>query len=251
MLECLSHSHRVVRIDVIRFVKAVLSLKDDFYHRHIVKGDLLRPLLQGIDGKDNLASSLLLDLVEFVRREKIFILTEYLVKQYPSSFDLVLHADSFDRLHLMYEQMIHEDDEKKGDPSSKSSGRTSQLEEDAYFDTDDGNDDNNVLGPMPAATTTSALGMLLDSYGEEEIKQRTEGFPKRKRDELLREDLSDPPELPLPPLRPKFDIDDDVAPVFTGNAAVKSPKGNFACDQFNIERKPKSSISFKLTTKNI
>jgi protein phosphatase-4 regulatory subunit 3 len=55
----------------IRFVRAVVGMKDDFYNRHLVKNHLFGPLLtlfeeNGVT-RTNLIHSAIIDLFEFIR----------------------------------------------------------------------------------------------------------------------------------------------------------------------------------------
>lgn len=243
VLACLTKPERAVHVEVVRFIKAVVLLKDDFYHRHIVKGDLLRPLFLALTSRDNLVTSMVLDLIEFIRVEKVTLLTDYIVERHSSAFDIVQHADSFDRLRLRYEQMRDDSTEERFNKEEQSihvQQRNDDMNDDAYFDADE-EDKSDVCAPMG-----SAMRVLLDTYGDEEVQ---ESPAKRRRDsslavgqtqiatvgqsQLAQQDEGSPP---LPPLRSKFEVDDDSSDAFL-----------FAPGRPTDKRKP--TISFSINTK--
>jgi hypothetical protein len=93
-------------VGAVKFVRSILATKDDFYHRHIVKLDLLKPLLGALVGsakKDNLISSAISELVEYVRTESIRLLAEYIVEKHSHCFQGA-HRELLDRLVIRYEQ---------------------------------------------------------------------------------------------------------------------------------------------------
>jgi protein phosphatase 4 regulatory subunit 3 len=54
----------------VRFLRACVGILDDFYNRYIVKNNLLAPvfaLLRANAARDNLLTSAVMDLLEFVR----------------------------------------------------------------------------------------------------------------------------------------------------------------------------------------
>lgn len=70
MFSVLSSPVRSLYICALKFTKSILAVKDDFYHRHIVKFDLFKPifdLLAKTSKHDNLVTSVIVDIVEFVR----------------------------------------------------------------------------------------------------------------------------------------------------------------------------------------
>lgn len=238
VLSCLDHHYRVVSVEVIRFVRTILGLKDDFYYRHIVKGDLLKQMFQALEGKDALVTSMILEILEYVREAAILPVMEYIVSQYASHFEGILHADSFDRLRLRYEQLTENNNSCFSEQTEQIQQRGRDRDrviqdEDAYFDSDD-------LG-------ASAL-QILQGYSDS-LDEGEGPCVKRLKQEELFEPFIDVDEQPppLPPLRPKYANDDDIAPIFL----LKNVKGKpLIADE--LERRPvRPTISFSLTTKRL
>ncbi len=54
----------------LRLIRKVIGLKDDFYNRYIIKGDLFRPIVECFianGDKYNLLNSAMIELFEFIR----------------------------------------------------------------------------------------------------------------------------------------------------------------------------------------
>ena len=105
-LRILESPHRQLHVGAVKFVRTVLATKDEFYHRHIVKLDLLRPVLEALTSsakKDNLISSAIAELVEYVRTENVRTLADYIVEKHSACFKGA-HRELLERLMIRYEQ---------------------------------------------------------------------------------------------------------------------------------------------------
>ena len=69
----------------LRFFKATMNKKDDFYNRYLVKNDLFLPILQTLqrqDGKDNLLSSACLEFLEQIRANNVKAVLNHLMDKH-------------------------------------------------------------------------------------------------------------------------------------------------------------------------
>ena len=74
VLELLKYDDKFLKLAALRFVRACVGVKDDFLNRHFVKKDHFTPvfaLFVANHPKDNLISSAIIDLVEYIRTENI------------------------------------------------------------------------------------------------------------------------------------------------------------------------------------
>jgi len=94
----------------IKFIKAVLSVKDDFYYKHIEKLDLFKSVMavfQEIAHKDNMITSCFLEVIEDIRSMNIRNLITYVVQKYAHCFEPVrLQRAVFDKLKIKYDQIM-------------------------------------------------------------------------------------------------------------------------------------------------
>ena len=70
-----------------RFLRAILSVNDEFYHRHIIHHDLFAPVFETFRANpvgDNLVSSAIVEMCDFIHNENIMSLMEYIVTKHLS-----------------------------------------------------------------------------------------------------------------------------------------------------------------------
>lgn len=145
------HKEKHLLLGIIRFVRSVVGMKDDFYNRHITKNNLLEPvvlLFKENKTKYNLINSAILELFEYIRKENIKMLIQYLVEHFESIFHDVEYVETFKQLLLRYQQN-QESLQSPGSASTLSAsststpvlsasqnsiGRERDFEEDAYFE---------------------------------------------------------------------------------------------------------------------
>jgi hypothetical protein len=71
-----------------RFLRAILSVNDEFYHRHIVQHNLFAPVFEAFRANpvgDNLVSSAIVEMCDFIHTENIKSLIEYIVAKHLSA----------------------------------------------------------------------------------------------------------------------------------------------------------------------
>lgn len=81
-------SGRCLKLAALRFLRAVLSVNDEFYHRHIIQNDLFGPVFAAFRTNpvgDNLVSSAIIELCDFIHAENITSLLEYVVTKHLSA----------------------------------------------------------------------------------------------------------------------------------------------------------------------
>ena len=93
ILKLLRSRHKHMHIGAVKFIRAILSVKDEFYYKHIVKYDILKPmfdLFTNICMKDNLITSAIVEVMDFIRTERIVTLIYYIVEKYRFIFTICL-----------------------------------------------------------------------------------------------------------------------------------------------------------------
>lgn len=160
-------NNRTLQVYIIKFLKAILLTKDEFYFKHIVKLDVLKPIfmtLQQVTHRDNLLTSAIYDLLDTIRQENIAVLMRYVVEKYHEVCEKITLVEVYDSLRLKHEQhlersqvsnkMEEEDIENQGAAGggAKKRGREGTAwrrreEEEDYFNSDDNESvDDDLLG---------------------------------------------------------------------------------------------------------
>jgi len=131
---------------VIRFVRACVGLKDEFYNRHMVKNNLFEPVIATFTANGsryNLLNSAVVEMVDFIRRENIKTLVTHLVESYREHFVHVAYVSTFKDLIIRYEQN-QEGEEGTGDraeggrsPTQGVRRRVVESDDEAYFNESD------------------------------------------------------------------------------------------------------------------
>lgn len=79
---------RIAHAFIFRFLRSILSVKDEFYHRHIIQHNLFAPVFEAFRANpvgDNLVSSAIVEMCDFVYTENIKSLIEHIVTKHLST----------------------------------------------------------------------------------------------------------------------------------------------------------------------
>ena len=91
-------------------MRKIIGLKDEFYNRHIISGNLLAQIVDRLlanNGRYNLLDSAIIELFEFIRAEEIKSLCLYIMDKFWKQLDKIDYVRTFKALRLQYEQ--HQD----------------------------------------------------------------------------------------------------------------------------------------------
>ncbi|KAL3778417.1 hypothetical protein ACHAW5_005438 [Stephanodiscus triporus] len=128
---------RCLKLASLKLFRSVLSVKDEFYHRHIIQHDLFSPVFDLFRDRstsvgDNLLSSAILEICDFICLENIKSLIDYIVTKHltknnsassvdannPSLEDIANpYVETFKQLRKMYNENNTKSDHKEGGPS--------------------------------------------------------------------------------------------------------------------------------------
>lgn len=109
---------RCLTLSALRFLRSILSVNDEFYHRHIIQHDLFSPVFEAFRANpvgDNLVSSAIVEMCDFIRAENIKVLLEHIVTKHlarpstlvPSLEDVSSpYVNTFTILRKAYEKNI-------------------------------------------------------------------------------------------------------------------------------------------------
>jgi len=169
--------HTFLKLCAVRFMRKIINLKDEFYNRYIIKGNLFDPVLESLVSnydRYNLLNSAILEMFEFIRVEDIKSLCSHVVENFGPTLDKVTYVQTFKALKLRYDQ--HQDRLKTDRSSLESNGVSSILrqannrfrrderamdeDEELWFNDDDCEDETVA---DPAVTSETVTGEPGDS----------------------------------------------------------------------------------------
>lgn len=107
ILVLMKSTHTFLVLGALRLLRKIIALKDEFYNRHIVKGNLFEPVVDAFirnNGRYNLLESAILELFEFIKTDDIKSLCTYVVENFAKIFDEIECVQTFKHLKQRYEQ---------------------------------------------------------------------------------------------------------------------------------------------------
>ncbi|XP_043272753.1 serine/threonine-protein phosphatase 4 regulatory subunit 3 isoform X1 [Venturia canescens] len=167
ILILMKSTHTFLVLCALRFMRKIIALKDEFYNRYIIKGNLFAPVFDAFvrnNGRYNLLDSAILEMFEFIKLEDIKSLCSHVVENFSKELEAIDYVQTFKALKLRYEQ--HQDKLKDRDratlslesvPSILRNSRyrrdQRQLDEDEemWFNDEEDFDEGEAVVPAAAA----------------------------------------------------------------------------------------------------
>ncbi|GAB6020626.1 Serine/threonine-protein phosphatase 4 regulatory subunit 3A [Chamberlinius hualienensis] len=176
ILVLMKSKHTFLVLCSLRFIRKIIGLKDEFYNRHIIKGNLFLPIVECFrqnNGRYNLLDSAVLELFEFIKAEDIKSLCVYVVENFSKAFERVDYVQTFKALKLRYEQHQDRLKDRPGDGVStilranrfRRDPRDMDEEEEMWFNQYDDSDDSEAVVPV-ADVLSKKLDSEMDHIGK-------------------------------------------------------------------------------------
>lgn len=189
ILVLMKSSHTFLVLCALRFMRKIIALKDDFYNRYIIKGNLFAPVVEAFlrnNGRYNLLDSAILEMFEFIKLEDIKALMSHVVENYGKILDEIDYVQTFKALRIRYNQ--HQEKLKDKDKGSLDSvpsilrnnrfrrdPRQLDEEEEIWYNEDDDFDEGEAVVPAAANNIINKkITQDLDSLGKT-LEKKNEG----------------------------------------------------------------------------
>ncbi|XP_053567996.1 serine/threonine-protein phosphatase 4 regulatory subunit 3B isoform X2 [Bombina bombina] len=107
VLILMNSKHTFLALCALRFMRRIIGLKDEFYNRYIIKGNLFEPVINALldnGTRYNLLNSAIIELFEFIRVEDIKSLTSHIVENFYKALESIEYVQTFKGLKTKYEQ---------------------------------------------------------------------------------------------------------------------------------------------------
>lgn len=186
ILVLMKSTHKFLVLCALRFMRKLIALKDEFYNRYIIKGNLFAPVVDAFirnNGRYNLLDSAIIEMFEFIKLEDIKTLCSHVVENYGKLLDDICYVQTFKALKLRYDQ--HQDKLKErnsldGVPSILRNSRYRRdqrqvdEEEEMWFNEDDDFDDGPSVHKSPGSHDLLAkkLDSNLESIGAGKVAEK-------------------------------------------------------------------------------
>ncbi|KAA3485643.1 serine/threonine-protein phosphatase 4 regulatory subunit 3 isoform X1 [Gossypium australe] len=137
-------------VAAVRFVRTILSRRDEHLVNHFVKKNLLKPVIDAFvanGNRYNVLNSAVLELFEFIRKENVKLLVRYIVDSFWNQLVKFEYLTSVQSLKVKYEQCLENCGTKANvnvlDSRKRIDERALEKEEEDYFNEDSDEDDTS------------------------------------------------------------------------------------------------------------
>ena len=95
ILVLIKSRHTFLKLCALRFMRKIIALKDEFYNRYIIKGNLFSPVIDALISnydRYNLLNSAILEMFEFIKIEDIKSLCTHVVENFATTLDKITYV---------------------------------------------------------------------------------------------------------------------------------------------------------------
>ncbi|XP_012229948.1 serine/threonine-protein phosphatase 4 regulatory subunit 3 isoform X2 [Linepithema humile] len=147
ILVLMKSTHTFLVLCALRFMRKIIALKDEFYNRYIIKGNLFTPVFDAFvrnNGRYNLLDSAILEMFEFIKLEDIKSLCSHVVENFSKELEAIDYVQTFKALKLSVPSILR---------NSRYRRDQRQLEEDEelWFNEEEEFDEGEAVVPAIAA----------------------------------------------------------------------------------------------------
>ncbi|CAL1264619.1 unnamed protein product [Larinioides sclopetarius] len=221
ILVLMKSKHTFLALCALRFMRKIIGMKDEFYNRYIISGNLFQPVVEAFkrnNGRYNLLDSAIVEMFEFIKVEDIKTLCSHVVERYGKILDKVDYVQTFKSLRLRYEQYLDRKDRSSVDNvslimrNSRYRRDPRQLEEDEemWFNDDDEIEDEEPINEnkdLDDEFDQIGLGKILDKRAREaEGKENVKNVPLRSFSPVMNNRRSSSPSSITPPASPTVEV---------------------------------------------
>jgi protein phosphatase-4 regulatory subunit 3 len=136
-------------VAAVRFMRTIISRNDEHLIRHVVKFNLLKPIIDAfLENGDryNMLQSGVLELLEYIRKDSLKPLVIYVTESFSDQLAKFEHFGSIQAFKLKYHQYLESAETKLTasvpDMIKKAEGRGLEKEEEDYFNEDSDEEDS-------------------------------------------------------------------------------------------------------------
>lgn len=142
-------SEKFLVVAAVRFMRTIISRNDEHLVRHVVKFNLLKPIIDAfVENGDryNMLQSGVLELLEHIRKENLKPLVIYVIESFSDQLMKFEHFGSIQAFKLKYQQYLESAETRLSasvpDIRKKAEGRGLEKEEEDYFNEDSDEEDS-------------------------------------------------------------------------------------------------------------
>ncbi|XP_028278788.1 serine/threonine-protein phosphatase 4 regulatory subunit 3B isoform X1 [Parambassis ranga] len=146
VLVLMNSKHTFLALCALRFMRRIIGLKDEYYNRYIIKGNLFEPVINALldnGTRYNLLNSAIIELFEFIKVEDIKSLIAHIVDNFYKALESIEYVQTFKGLKGRYEQ--EKDRQSQRLNRYRRDARSLDEDEELWFNDDDEDDDAEAV----------------------------------------------------------------------------------------------------------
>ncbi|XP_034463879.1 serine/threonine-protein phosphatase 4 regulatory subunit 3-like isoform X3 [Hippoglossus hippoglossus] len=165
VLVLMNSKHTFLALCALRFMRRIIGLKDEYYNRYIIKGNLFEPVINALldnGTRYNLLNSAIIELFEFIKVEDIKSLIAHIVDNFYKALESIEYVQTFKGLKGRYEQ---EKDRLSQRLNSRYRRDARSLDEDEelWFNDDDDDDDGDAVEKRMEDDFSDSYGKYMEA----------------------------------------------------------------------------------------
>uniref|UniRef100_A0A8C5AQK4 Serine/threonine-protein phosphatase 4 regulatory subunit 3-like central domain-containing protein n=1 Tax=Gadus morhua TaxID=8049 RepID=A0A8C5AQK4_GADMO len=145
----------------LRFMRRIIGLKDEYYNRYIIKGNLFEPVINALldnGTRYNLLNSAVIELFEFIKVEDVKSLIAHIVDNFYKALESIEYVQTFKGLKGRYEQ--EKDRQSQRLNRYRRDARSMDEDEEMWFNDDEDDEEGESVEKNRTEDDFS------DSYGK-------------------------------------------------------------------------------------
>ncbi|GAA6080939.1 serine/threonine-protein phosphatase 4 regulatory subunit 3 isoform X1 [Tachysurus ichikawai] len=142
VLVLMNSKHTFLALCALRFMRRIIGLKDEYYNRYIIKGNLFEPVINALldnGTRYNLLNSAIIELFEFIKVEDIKSLIAHIVDNFYKALESIEYVQTFKGLKGRYEQ--EKNRQSRGISRYRRDARSVDDDEEIWFNEEEDEDD--------------------------------------------------------------------------------------------------------------
>uniref|UniRef100_A0A669F9N4 Serine/threonine-protein phosphatase 4 regulatory subunit 3 n=1 Tax=Oreochromis niloticus TaxID=8128 RepID=A0A669F9N4_ORENI len=153
----------------LRFMRRIIGLKDEYYNRYIIKGNLFEPVINALldnGTRYNLLNSAIIELFEFIKVEDIKSLIAHIVDNFYKALESIEYVQTFKGLKGRYEQEKDRQSQRLNSfPTCRYRRDARSLDEDEelWFNDDDDDDDGEAVEKRMGDDFSDSYGKYMEA----------------------------------------------------------------------------------------
>uniref|UniRef100_A0A8C5GY74 Serine/threonine-protein phosphatase 4 regulatory subunit 3 n=1 Tax=Gouania willdenowi TaxID=441366 RepID=A0A8C5GY74_GOUWI len=164
VLVLMNSKHTFLALCALRFMRRIIGLKDEYYNRYIIKGNLFEPVINALldnGTRYNLLNSAIIELFEFIKVEDVKSLIAHIVDNFYQALEPIEYVQTFKGLKGRYEQ--EKDRQSQRLSRFRRDARSLDEDENLWLNDDDEDDDEDAVEKRMEDDFSDSYGKYMET----------------------------------------------------------------------------------------